>query len=526
MADPTPTPTSPFSVGATLKPGAGEQKITRAQAAALLADKLRAAGAVADDNATAAADKGGFAGFVQGAVQGVDATLGQIPNVTTGVARAAVDKVFGGGRPKDKYDALASKLVELLPEDALYESVVGQIDRRQIYAQVMTAGNVKQSKTVGGVKFGAEERALAGDLFGVEQDQAVTAATGLAAAAGITGDAEVKAYVSAAANAYHAQGTALGLSPTAPAAVQAVTPTEGTAAGGSDQSFADILAAGSTGAAGKTPFLTDADVQALFRLSSTDLAATNDYINSLASYRANVNADFTDPFKLRAGAGIAGVASTQPIPPTGTPGDNTGPYASAARSYSITEAKDLLYGMDKTEVAKMQNLLLRAGYFADANGKSTKPLFMGDATDQTTQRGWLNLIGDAIRAGQPMFDVLSKKALDAGDRFSMPDGTIAQDIVLTDSHAIAQGADDLGVKEIGRKLTDDEHAKVIEFIHGLESKAQTTSNEPGAQIVENPDIQAEINAYLQQTFPTEAGAKDVAGTYDEFTRMLAGPGGR
>lgn len=524
MADPTPTPTSPFSVGATLTPAAGEQKITREQAAAILAEKFRAA-----DAAGQPAEGGGVLNRIAKIGRGIEGVADVVANVPAAVGK----RIIGSEKSKDKFDALASKLADLLPEEALYESVIGQIDRRQLYAQVMTGGKTGQSKTIGGVKFGADERALAGDLFTVEQGQAVTAATGLAAAAGITGDAEVKAYVDQTVNAYHAARTTLGLSPAAPAAVQAVTPNaDGTTpAGSSDQSFADILASGATGAAGKTPFLTDADVQALFRLSSTDLGATNDYLNQLIAYRNDVNPNFTDPFKVRAGAGISGIASTMPTPPTGptswsstTPG-NGALLTGTARNYSITEAKDLLYGMSKDEVAKIQNLLLRAGYFADANGKSTKPLFMGDATDQTTQRGWLNLIGDSIRGGQPMFDTLSKKALDAGTRFADVNGLIAQDVVLTDSNAIAQGADDLGVKEIGRKLTDDEHAKVIDFIHGLEKSAQETSNEPGAQTVENTDVQAEINAYLQKTFPTEAAGKDLAGTYDEFTALLAGPGG-
>ncbi len=534
MADPTPTPTSPFSVGSTLKPAAGEQKITREQAATILAEKLRAVAAAGQGQP----DGGLLNGIARagGALVGLTKKTNPLYLANVALPEAA----FGGGN-KDKFDTLATKLATLLPDDALYESVLNQVDRRQLLSHVMSGGVTKTAKTIGGVKFDPSERALAGDLFSVEQDQAVTAAKGLAAASGITGDAAVTKYVEDTAGAFRTQGTALGLSPSAPAALQAVSPTQNadgtTSVGGSDQSFSQILANGVGKTAGNKPFLTDGDVQALFRLSSSDLGATNDYLNSLAQYRANVNPAFNDPFKVQAGvnplsntnigqppsmlAPEAGLSTADLLKREFT---NSTTSAKGARGYSITEAKDLLYGMSKDEVAKMQNLLLRAGYFADANGKSVKPLFTGDPTDQTTQRGWLQLIGDSIRSGQPVFDTLSKKALDAGTKFSNADGTIAQDVVLTDSAQIAQGADTIGQQEIGRKLTDDEHAKVIEFIHGLESKAQNTSNEPGAQTVENPDTQAEINQYIQQQFPTEAAGKDVAGTYDEFTKLLAGPG--
>lgn len=512
--------------------------------------------ALAADRANAS-DKGGVAGFFQEAGRDLGAAKNlplnverltlQTNPVTAGseiLAEKALGRITGSGSKKaDQYDKLAAKLVQLLPDGALYPSVISQIDQRQVLSHVM-AGSTNKSTTVGGVTFSPAERVLAGQQFQVEQARSTTAAGALATQANVTGDAAIKAYVEQTAGAFRGEGTALAPSPLAIATASTPTapgaaPTAAAAAvaGSAGGGFASVLANLTSGATSTKPFLTDGDVQALFRLSSSDLGAVNTYLNQLIDYRTNVNPKFRDPFKVQSGVDATGRDPFAPITPA-LPDDqvpqnvliqrqmtNQQDQAKGSQGYSITQAKDLLYTMSKDEVAKMQTLLMRAGYFANSQGKSTAPLYSGDPTDPLTQQAWTQLVGDSIRGGKPIFDTLTGKAAAAGTKFATIDGKPAQDIALTDSAQIAQGADQLGQKEIGRKLTDAEHAQVVDFIHSLETKAQTTTNEPGSQTVEQPDVQAEITKFLDTQFPTEKAGTDVADTYDLFTKMLAGPAG-
>lgn len=314
---------------------------------------------------------------------------------------------------------------------------------------------------------------------------------------------------------------------------------------------------------GAVPFITDADITHIFRTSSSDAAAFADYERRLGAHIAVNDPNFADPFRVH------------PTDIDAYRAGNINNVSSEARkegytgtSYTLSEARDLLYGMTSAEIRELQMKLADAGYFQTDDASGDEPLLWGDSTDARTQSAWRNLIGDAVRTRQPLYTVLDARILSArksGLADDEADGAADEqarpDVVLTDQARIRLNADDMARQTLGRKFTADEHEALIEFIHGLErgsqnaryddpadraavttgadaaerraeagiepvSTAGDVAGAPGgpSREFEAVDVNAQIEEYIRRENPVEAEGRDAALTYNDFTALLAGPG--
>lgn len=319
-----------------------------------------------------------------------------------------------------------------------------------------------------------------------------------------------------------------------------------------------------------TPFLTDTDIQMIFRRSGSDMAALNQYEDLLATYRANIDPEYAETFRVdlentldqqmarsrMQGAYVPGGAPDERVVAIQREIERLKGVAGES-SYTLSQAANLLYGMTPTEIRALQRKLVDAGYFETAGGADGEPLFWGDPTDARTQSAWMNLLGDSVRTGEPVYDMLSRRMRLAeeagigGDRTGNVEDL--PPIALTDPARIRQNADEMARSTIGRRLSDEENARLVEFIHNLQRDEQamptdeadgrfaqvpadqvapdrytdaadgtTTPGERDEQI--QVDVNAQIAEYIRRENPTEAAGRDVALTYNDFTSLLAGPG--
>lgn len=276
------------------------------------------------------------------------------------------------------------------------------------------------------------------------------------------------------------------------------------------------------------------------------------------------------------------LADTSSIPIPGTLGlgtsvtpEDLGRYSNRG-SYTINETLQLPSSMSRNELMRLQFRMRQAGLFD--NGEPTIP---GDATDTRFKYAWRQLIAQSLETGRPITEVLSSRQIDLL-RAENSELDQALNVQLSDPAAIRQSSDQLGTGTLGRRLSDDEHAAVVEFVHNLEQQnarydaaqrqraedaadpnagrlnelveldpndtsrfgskfdAEFNDNDRRAsQIVEEmmagepeaqaaPDVRADIAARMQEWVrndnPVEAESHDAADQYDAFRRLLAGPG--
>ena len=425
-----------------------------------------------------------------------------------------------------------------------YESAIRALDRRQLYAQVM-APDAGASVYVMGYEFEPDERRLAAEWFmnaSEDADAAAEAVAEMQVQAGLLTEEQRGEFV-AGMLALPDDRRQLQESPESRLARE--TQTTGTLAADAlaaedspdafTQMFRDML--GAPQQQGRAPaFLTDGDVRGLFR-SMGDNAAFNTYNDQLARYRAldEVPDEFADPFRINMDPQQSDPAVQRQALQAlyrGDTGQENIDRLSGAKSYTLSQARDLLYGKNPDEIRALQEKLKRAGYFQTNGEQGDEPLFWGDPSDSRTQSAWRNLIGDAVREGVPVYDMLDRRiqsALDSG-LFDEDGNPISErgDVRLTDRARIRVNAKEMAQDTLGRNLTPDEHNRLVEFIHQMETDTQNAAsdagNTDGSQVVEDTDVNAQIEEYLRRENPVEAGGRDVALSYNDFAGLLAGPG--
>jgi len=191
--------------------------------------------------------------------------------------------------------------------------------------------------------------------------------------------------------------------------------------------------------------------------------------------------------------------------------------------YSVREARRLYNDMDQAEKLALTDKMKKAGLF-DLVGR--EPVIPGDTTDPAFKAAWDHLMKSSLETGKPMTELLAER-MTAFER----EKEASLSTKLTDPARLRINANGYARDVIGRHMTDDEQAKMIEFMHNLErenAKVEEglTTDDPETQLDEGTiaDIDARMQEYLVDQNPTEAGAKDVADQYEQFTQMLAGPG--
>jgi hypothetical protein len=196
------------------------------------------------------------------------------------------------------------------------------------------------------------------------------------------------------------------------------------------------------------------------------------------------------------------------------------------KTYTMTETLGLPKSMTSNEVLALSKQMEAAGLYELVGGK---PLYPGRATDYKFKAAWKLLMGSAVEDGVSMMEWL-KQRKDAYED-SVTERLSSR---LTDPARVRLNADLVGQSLLGRKLTGAEQAQMQQFVHGLEMRNAKleaglsidgqVDQENGLDINIMADIDARMQEAVRRNSPVEAGAKDVADTYDDFSRLLAGPG--
>lgn len=297
----------------------------------------------------------------------------------------------------------------------------------------------------------------------------------------------------------------------------------------------DVSALGSTSdpALGPRSFMTAKDVQLLFRDSSPG-AAMGAYMTDLsnqAGYEAaggiNMTGDqstlmWSDPTRTPEQQAASGMGYTRP----GASFQARSQARTGAETYTLTEARQLPLEMKREEILALTEKMKKAGIFDQVAGG--EPVIKGDPTDPQFKEGYMLLLGKAVESGRSVPQVLKDGALSYDEALKDKAHT-----TITDPARIRIQADGLAKNLLGRNLSTVEQGKLVSFIHQLERKgnaadvaADGTPGEPGegGETVE-VDWQAAMEEYLVSNNRAEAGAKDVANTYDMFKGMLGPAGG-
>ena len=172
-----------------------------------------------------------------------------------------------------------------------------------------------------------------------------------------------------------------------------------------------------------------------------------------------------------------------------------------------------------TELRNMQDKLIAGGYLDEDD-----VAYWGRATDKATVSAWRELVKDSINLGEDMATVLRDSTLAKREDEEEADKLSQRDLVLSSTIGVQTTADQLGQQVIGRKLSGDQHARVVEFIHSLERDLHETLAPEGGQEGEAIDVQAEVAAWVERANPVEAGAYDLLEQTQAFTDFVRRPG--
>lgn len=182
---------------------------------------------------------------------------------------------------------------------------------------------------------------------------------------------------------------------------------------------------------------------------------------------------------------------------------------------STTDLLSRWYSMSAEERSKIQTQMFVAGLYGGADANSVP---YGMASDAQGFSAWSKLVQQAVAsttAGVPKSpeDFLTEQ-YNAG----LSNPAAAPKLEVTDPASIAQSANDVAQRVLGRKATPAEQRVLIAMIHQQQTSAQLAKS----GTVSSPDITAEAEQQLRTANPGEAGAHDFASTFSGFLGMLQG----
>jgi hypothetical protein len=169
--------------------------------------------------------------------------------------------------------------------------------------------------------------------------------------------------------------------------------------------------------------------------------------------------------------------------------------------YGNADLADLSFGQpDDMDVKAISTVL---SWTARHNAASKAQGGRGDTSWRTILGGYAKeLIG-------PRMEQMAKAAQRQRD---------APKISLADPKGLALAIDDVAKNVLGRKANAEEKRLFISTFHAMQSGAQ--SAESGTVV--NPDAEGQAEAILRERNRAEAGAHDVANTFNDFLQILSG----
>lgn len=429
---------------------------------------------------------------------------------------------------------LLARIVRMIPIEQRTTSVFQFVDIRPILSELMLTeqqANVsRKSKIVNDVPVGPDARVEAGMLL-VEQNQIIhDQAFALAATQDFGTDAERESFINEFTYSYRDKGT--GLTATPELALQSMTP-EGTLTTPDQSMSAQQIAelplyerfltetGRIDGATTPYQFMDDSHIQWMFRMGMVDW---NKLVESEAAKAEARRRGDTAPADFMVETGGIGGMSGSPDLDRNLAANGGQPYMrpGAPKPTSKVRLLDVFNSLYSTqwstqEITNLQDKLTAAGYITDDPDSDKDGVrWTGRATDPVTQDAWRQLVVDSVNSGISMDQLLKdatvakRLADDAATKAS------ARDIVLTSAIGIRQTANALGQQTIGRELSQEQQAQVVEYIHNMERGQQTTMNQEGSQTVEDVDVEAAVKDFIERENGTEAGAMDLLNQFNTF----------
>lgn len=192
--------------------------------------------------------------------------------------------------------------------------------------------------------------------------------------------------------------------------------------------------------------------------------------------------------------------------------------------YSLNEILSLPGSFTPEERGAMVRRLERAGLLQKG------AVLGGDTTSQAFKTAWKTLASSALERGVSMVDLLDER--EVAYQESVMDSFTTR---LTDPARLRASGDSMAKQSIGRVLTDDEQAKMVEFLHDLERQnAMTEAGLAAGEGANNgvdaldegitADINARMGEWIKDENAVESEAHNTADQYEQFTRMIGGPG--
>lgn len=435
-------------------------------------------------------------------------------------------------------------LVRMLPAEYRTESVLLNVDLRPVLAElIMTPEQARRNpngvKYVNDVPFKASERVIAGELLVDEQQRIEDSAQVIATQLEMDGRfAHEAAPVQARRDwvddqvhgwrnrRYEGDGT---LRPTPQLLVEAAE-TEGyDARDAALQQLENttlyqsmVAAEGLSESERDFQFLSQDDLEFAF---GTDMEAWNSILNNLLIDSANKqeSRDLGLPtpadHMIDTGGLLGGTGKQQQM--MDLPGGQQRINVRGSSRIRLVDAFNALNHRDRSndEIRNLQDKLIASGYLDEDDVR-----YWGMATDQATRSAWRILIRDSVSQGKDMSSMLAEATQAKRDAEEEENAKNQRDLVLSSSVGLQTNADLIGQQVLGRKLSESDHARLIEFIHSLEREQHNTLAPEGSQETEAIDIDAEVERYLYQEHGAEAGAYDLLEQVSVFNDFVRRPG--
>ena len=436
---------------------------------------------------------------------------------------------------------LVTNLVKLLPQEAWTPSVLMNIDFRPVLSElIMTEHQASRTRAlhyVNDVPFTPATRVKAGELLVSEQDRiaelAEAAAPAYADEFAQSPDpaAARRAWIEQQVNGWRMdrkEGEG-GLGALPSLLLEAQETEAGSTARdtieaqvGRSGLYENLLgAAGDIGAqVAKYDWMSEDYIQWMFRMNMVEwdqmLTDERNKIDARAAGLTDVPADFqVDTGGLLPGQGPV---RREDIRMGGNVGSATTQGGTRMR---LLDVFNMPFSSKRTtqELQNLQDKLIAGGYLDEDDVR-----YWGRATDDATMKAWHTLVRDSINLGQDMMTVLKESTLAKAAKDEDESKKAQRDLVLSSTVGLQTTADALGQQVLGRKLSADQHARIVEFIHQMEREQHSTVEQEGSQEVEAIDVEAEVARWVEAQNPVEAGAYDLLEQFQVFNQIARRPG--
>jgi hypothetical protein len=200
------------------------------------------------------------------------------------------------------------------------------------------------------------------------------------------------------------------------------------------------------------------------------------------------------------------------------------PTAQINRLVPLLEAAKFPITRTPEEIKELQLRMSKAGYFGlDPDNKLGEPLMWGIATDPETEDGWRQLIRDSITEGKSPNQILAERELAIKEKLAEEKAKQIRDIQLTDAAGIRVGSELIAQNLVGRKLDGAEQEQLVGFIHDLERKRAMTLMPEGGQTEEGVDVQAQTAEFISRELPFEKSTNSLIGTFNNIRSIIGRP---